>query len=173
MIGSNTTITHISPDELDASRIPALARKGADIDNPAILYQTMSRPTSLEAVPWVLTLPCGNEHLLSGTATAQEYAMIGDATTLVVHMRTEYLPLALVHALQHLLSIGKTVWLVSHTAFTLTQRPLIYTLHRLCEMPASEWTYLSLEQFPSEGIARVFISPDGDPQMLEEDEACP
>src|SRR6266702_4839277 len=149
MIGCKTTITHLSPEELDTSRIPALARKGAGSDTPAIVPQIMDRRDPLESPPWILTLPSGNASVLSNTATMQDYARIGDASTLVVHMRTDYLPLALVHAIQHLLSAKKTVWLAFHTTFTLTQRPLIYTLYCLCEVPPNAYTYLSIEQFPS------------------------
>ena len=89
MIGCTTMIIHLSPGELDTSRIPALARKGADIDNPAILRRATDDHTDpLQAASWILQLPCSTEYWLSHTATVQDYATNGDASTLVVQIRT-------------------------------------------------------------------------------------
>jgi hypothetical protein len=171
IIGCDVTITHLSPEELDVSRIPALAQKGADINNPTTFHQISQGQEGLPEATWVMTLPCGTEYLMSPTATAQEYATIGGASTLVVYMRSEYLPSVMVHAFQDLLSAGKTIWLVKRASFTTNQRPLIFMLYRLCELPKDgEWSYVCIE-FPNEDEAYVFIYPNGDPQFVDKESA--
>src|SRR5450755_2280170 len=98
MLGCRTIILHLSTDALDTSRIPALTKQGADLENPVLFVQNGAQSDS----SWSQILPCSREALLEEMAPDQ-VTMIGGASTVLVFPRSEHVPFTIVHALHTLL----------------------------------------------------------------------